>query len=702
VNITLRKKLVFTLSASLLIIGLLFFLISNLATYNAFKTEQIQFYQQRIEISADNLVSWYKAWTLSGEIYTRNPVLKSADLEAIIPWLDEESTERKKQEPALNTLYYISPEGLGYYPDGSSKDLKDRDYFLEAKTGKTVVSPPLFSASTGKPIVVFAFPIFQGNQVNGVLGVSIFLDSILEETNTSPDYQDRLSLFSPDFTLMANADAAQVMKRTLQDFLPEISADELERIKNSLQSGKSNYFEGKINGQSALMCFTPVPELAWLAFHYTPLTDLYAGVSKLMEGIIINYVIVLVIILLIILPLSLFITRRLQSIGKEVANIMTQEGIKGDLTQRVKIRGSDEMGQLASFFNMFIADLDILIRKVKEETGSLEKHGQTLTSTMTQTAAALGQINTNLSSLEGEMVYHAQGLSKADTAVGLIHEQMGSLAKVSDSQSASIDQASASIEEMIANLQSITANIGGLNAVIQRLSLISDTGKNKLNVTLKTIQSVVAKSQGLEETNRIINDIASQTNLLAMNAAIEAAHAGEAGKGFAVVASEIRKLAELAAAQSKEIQNTLKTMQESIQEIVSNSGETESAFSDILSSVAQVKGVEEEIRFALNEQNSGSSQILESLVQMKNLSSDVHASTLTVKNQESIVQQEMRQVSQIAQRLSQGIREISQGTKDISDAVATIETMAQDNRQAIGKVKESIDQLKTSETDKLI
>jgi PAS domain S-box-containing protein len=190
-------------------------------------------------------------------------------------------------------------------------------------------------------------------------------------------------------------------------------------------------------------------------------------------------------------------------------------------------------------------------------------------------------------------------------------------------QAAAVSQSSAAIEEMISNTRSVTDTLAKNAKNVEQLKEVSDVGRAGLNEVAGDIQEIARESESLLEINSVMQNIASQTNLLSMNAAIEAAHAGNVGKGFAVVADEIRKLAESSSNQSKTIGAVLKQIKASIDKITRSTGNVLDKFEAIDNGVKIVADQERMIFNAMNEQGRGSQQVLQGIAEVNEVTHQV-------------------------------------------------------------------------------
>ncbi|MCL2230521.1 MAG: methyl-accepting chemotaxis protein, partial [Treponema sp.] len=223
-----------------------------------------------------------------------------------------------------------------------------------------------------------------------------------------------------------------------------------------------------------------------------------------------------------------------------------------------------------------------------------------------------------------------------------------------------------------------------------------EIGRTGLQEVSNDIQEIARESEGLMEINSVMDNIASQTNLLSMNAAIEAAHAGEAGKGFAVVADEIRKLAENSGEQSKTIGTVLKKIKESIDKITLSTGNVLTKFEAIDSGVKTVSDHESNIRNAMEEQAQGSQQILEAITQLNGITQDVKSESTEMLEGSKEVIQESKNLEMVTQEITGGMNEMAAGTEQINNAINRVNEISANNRDSIETLVKEISRFKVA------
>jgi methyl-accepting chemotaxis protein len=383
------------------------------------------------------------------------------------------------------------------------------------------------------------------------------------------------------------------------------------------------------------------------------------------------------------------VIRPLSSITATLKTIVVDG--KTYLDKRIDLKSKNEIGELAGFFNKTFENIRGLIETIKTKTGSLTDTGIELVANMTETAAAINQISSNIESMRSLVTKQQSGMSEADTAVERINVNIASLDKVIEEQTGSVNLSSSAIEEMTANIHSVTQTLIENGKNVRILTEASENGRTGLQTVVQDIQEIAKESEGLLEINAVMENIASQTNLLSMNAAIEAAHAGEAGKGFAVVADEIRKLAESSGEQSKTTTTMLKKIKASIDNITKSSDEVLARFEAINTGVNTVSEHEQNIRAAMEEQETGGKQILESIGRLNDITGTVKKGSEDMTVASGALLKETSDLMKISEETASGMNEMVGGVNQINTAVNGINNTSTENKMNIDALTQQME-----------
>ena len=367
---------------------------------------------------------------------------------------------------------------------------------------------------------------------------------------------------------------------------------------------------------------------------------------------------------------------------------------EGDLTHVIPEKGRDEISQMAVFFNMTIGKIRAMVKNIGIEANALSGTGIDLSNNMTETAAAMNEITANIQSIRQRMINQSASVTETNAVMEQITININKLYGHVEKQISSVSQSSSAIEQMLANIHSVTRTLIKNGENVDELTAASEVGRNGLQDVAADIQEIARESEGLLEINAVMENIASQTNLLSMNAAIEAAHAGESGRGFAVVADEIRKLAESSSVQSKTISMVLKKMKNSIDKITISTDSVLARFEAIDSSIKTVARQEGYIRNAMEEQGQGSKQILEAIAL-------VNETTQMVKNVSQEMLEGAREViheadnlEKATQEITSGVNEMATGADQVNTAVNHVNELSGRNRELIGLLSKEVSRFK--------
>jgi len=409
-----------------------------------------------------------------------------------------------------------------------------------------------------------------------------------------------------------------------------------------------------------------------------------------------SFAIILGVILVVIAAAVVFIVlsrtvKPLVTVAETLKDIAEGEG---DLTKTVNVNSKDEVGELAKYFNQTLGKIKTLVLTIKKEGVQLTDIGNSLASNMTETAAAVNEITANIQSIKQRVISESASVTEENATLEQLIQHIERLEQLIEKQSSNVSQASAAIEEMVANTSSVTDTLVKNATNVKTLQESSEVGRAGLQDVATDIQEIARESEGLLEINAVMENIASQTNLLSMNAAIEAAHAGEAGKGFAVVADEIRKLAESSSEQSKTIGSVLKKIKDSIDKITKSTENVLNKFAAIDSSVNTVAQQEENIRNAMEEQGQGSKQILTSIGGLNEITGQVKSSSQEMLEGAKQVITESHNLEKQTQEITSGMNEMASGANEINTAVNQVNEISGKNREGIDMLMREVSKFK--------
>lgn len=404
---------------------------------------------------------------------------------------------------------------------------------------------------------------------------------------------------------------------------------------------------------------------------------------------------ILIIAFVITLFLSIIISKRIFVIlNRLIRALKNISEVDGDLTVRLPVSGHDEITQLAQYFNQMIEKLSASIKSVSANTNNMEEIGNELASEMTETASAVNEISANIEGMQQQVLTQAAGVSETATTMEQIIRTIKNLNTRIESQSVSVAKSSASIEEMVSNIFSIGKILDDGNALMTALYKQSELGKRGATAANGDVSKIAEKSGSLHEAANVIQNIASQTNLLAMNAAIEAAHAGESGKGFAVVADEIRKLAEESNTQGKQIGDTIKETMTIIESITQSVSAAEQVFSEVFVLAEKVMTHIKEITVVMKEQENGSHEVLDAIRNINDVTAEVKKGSDEMLLGGEQVAEEMRKLDTLTRIITDSMNEMASSAVQINNAVSDVKRITEDNKENIDNLVGEIGKFK--------